>query len=165
MQQENTPKAVIGRAERVALPEYRLKAVPAKIDSGADTSSIWASDIVEHEDRLSFKLFGTGSPYYTGQIITCEPDDYTVTRVASSFGHREMRFAIKLVVNVKGRRIRGTFTLADRANKTYPILLGRKLLHGKFLIDVAKGHALKDLEKQKKDAMRQEIDNLRSQSI
>ena len=48
----------IGTIEHISLPEYELVTIPAKIDTGADGSSIWASNIRLNRGKLSFNLFG-----------------------------------------------------------------------------------------------------------
>jgi ribosomal protein S6--L-glutamate ligase len=148
---------VIGRAEKIDLLDFKLSEVPAKVDTGADTSSIWASNIVEKDDGLYFTLFGPGAPNYTGKLQHFTKPDYSLTRVANSFGQKELRYKVKLRINVKGRRIRATFTLSDRSLKTYPILLGRKLLHGKFLVDVADGDPLHAAEQQKAERLERDM--------
>ena len=55
--------------------------VPAKVDTGADSSSIWASHIeVDDKGVLSFALFGPSSPFYTGEIITRKSFQVAVVR-------------------------------------------------------------------------------------
>jgi len=151
------PLSTIGRAEKVDLPDFSVFGVPAKVDTGADSSSIWASNIVQNDTALSFTLFGPGSPYYSGQVVSIENEDYTMTRVENSFGHRENRYKVKLSIHVKDRTVRATFTLADRSKKTYPVLLGRRLLQGKFLVDVRDGEPLHDEEAAKTEALAKEL--------
>lgn len=147
---------VIGRAELVDFPKQNIFGVTAKVDTGADSSSIWATTIKETEDGLSFALFGKSCDFYTGEKVVFAPGEYDTTRVANSFGHREVRYAVKLSIRVRGRLINGTFTLANRANKTYPILLGRKLIAGKFVVDVKQGTPLHEAEKAKRRRLREE---------
>ena len=49
---------LIGRAERVRLLDHGEQRIPAKVDTGADVSSIWATQVKEHDGKLSFVLFG-----------------------------------------------------------------------------------------------------------
>jgi hypothetical protein len=153
---------IIGRAEQVELVDLRLKNVPAKIDTGADTSAIWVSSAQEKEGELHCIFFGPGSPYYTGETVKISRD-YRLTRVANSFGHKELRYKVKLRIRVKGRLIHATFTLSDRSSKTYPILLGRRLLQGKFAVDVTQGKALGAIEKAKARQLKQELAKLLKQ--
>ena len=127
----------LGRAEKVKLPGIHDGFVPARIDSGATVSSIWASSIEETERGLEFYLFGENSPYYTGdkQVIT----DYSTHIVSSSMGQLQTRYRVKLSVVLKSRRMLASFTLADRSTQAYPILIGRNILRNKFIVDVASG--------------------------
>ena len=151
-------KTIIGRVEKISFPELGIKGVHAKIDSGADLSSLWATGIHEEEGILRFKLFGRKSPHYTGKEIAVPSPHYLLTRVASSFGHKEMRYVAKLQIKLADKYITGTFTLSDRSKKTYPVLIGRKLLYKKFLVDVSKGRPLLEVEKTKKHRMKKELE-------
>lgn len=152
--------ALIGRAEKVNLPQLSVFKVPAKIDTGADASSIWAHSIKKIETNLQVIFFGPESNYYNGEVHTFLPNEYTITRVSNSFGHREIRYKVKLKISIKNRLINGNFTLADRSSKLYPILIGRSLIRHKFLVDVTKGSPLVVEEKTRKAAMREQIINI-----
>lgn len=125
---------VIGSKELVKFPAQALEDVPAKIDTGANLSSLWASDIREEKGELSFVLFDKSSRYYTGERVVVH--DYRVTRIRNSFGQSEARFKVKLSVVIGGRRIAARFTLADRSKNTFPVLIGNHTLRHKFLVDV-----------------------------
>ena len=61
-------KELIGRTTLVTMGG--IADVPAKVDTGADSSCIWASNLQETNGKLSFELFAPASPYYTAQRIT-----------------------------------------------------------------------------------------------
>lgn len=145
--QNHTEKTlgVIGRAEYLQILGLVAKPVPARIDTGAKTSAIWASNIVESAGSLSFTLFDKGSEWYTGQPVTTK--DYSKIAVANSSGYVEQRYAVKLLVVLKNRKIRATFTLANRALQVYPVLVGRNILRGKFLVNAKTGKPLVTREK------------------
>jgi hypothetical protein len=151
-------KQIIGRVEKISFPDLGLKNVHAKIDTGADISTIWATHIHEDKEVLKFKLFGRKSKHYNGKIITIPAPHYLLTRVANSFGHKELRYVIKLQVKIGNRVINSTFTLSDRSKKTYPILIGRKTLNKKFLVDVSKGTPLEETEDKKRERMKKELE-------
>lgn len=109
--------------------------VAAKVDTGADYSSIWATDVVEHDGKLSFSLFGPGSKHYTGETVTTE--EYGVTVVKNSFGETEERYKVRLPVSIGHRRIKVEFRLAERSRNRYPILIGKRTLLKKFVVDVS----------------------------
>jgi hypothetical protein len=148
---------LIGRVEKVDFPQLDFLSVPAKIDTGADASSIWAHVAKLEGTRLDVIFFGPDSQYYNGVVHSFQTGEYTITRISNSFGQREVRYKLKLKIKVSGRIIIGSFSLANRSNKLYPILLGRSLLHKKFLVDVSKGEPLIKEEKKRKAKLREEI--------
>lgn len=158
---------LIGRAEKVDFPELAFKRIPAKVDTGADASSIWAHTVNvddANDGKLEVIFFGPESPYYDGRVHKFPKSAYTITRVSSSFGHREIRYKLKLKIKVKGRIINGSFTLSDRSAKLYPILLGRSLLKHKFIVDVSKGKPLIAEEKNRRAKLKEEILKLDKES-
>ena len=127
----------IGSKEYISFPSADISDVPAKIDTGADSSSVWATDIREEQDgSLSFKLFGPGSRHYSGEVITA--DSFKITQVTNSFGQKEERYKVMLKTFIGGRLIKVNYTLADRSRNRYPVLIGRKTLHKRFIVDVSK---------------------------
>ena len=137
-------KTIVGRAERIDFPESGIVGVPAKIDTGAFRSSVWASDIREKDGVLYFKLLGPDSNFYSGQ--ECAATKYQVVKVENSFGQTEHRYSVYLQVRLGSRRVLSNFTLADRSKKTYPVLIGRKLLRGRYVVDVSEGQPIDDEE-------------------
>ena len=131
-------KVIIGRSEELDFVDIGARDVPAKTDSGAYRSAVHASDIEldESTGTLKFDLLG-GHPVCGSlhKIITTQ--DFSETWIANSFGHREKRFEVKLKVKLGPKVFIAQFTLADRSKKIYPILLGRKMLSNRFLVDTA----------------------------
>lgn len=114
-----------------------IQNVPAKIDTGADTSSVWASNIdMKKDGTLSFSLFAEKSPYFTGEIL--ESKDYIAKIVRSSHGDTQVRYRVKLPIIIEGQSFETTFTLANRSRNNFPVLIGRHTLEGNFLVDVSK---------------------------
>lgn len=110
--------------------------VPAKIDTGAEASSIWASNIrVEKDGTLKFSLFGPSSPFYNGKVI--KRKDYKVMIVRSAMGQEQLRYRVHLPIKINNRNIRVLFSLSNRSRNSFPILIGRRTLQGKFVVDVA----------------------------
>ena len=145
------PKNIIGRADQIDLPAQGLFGIPAKIDTGAKTSALWASNIHERDGGLAFTLFGPGSPLFTGEE-QFSPIFETVT-VASSIGEEEVRYKVRLLACILGRKIQMNFTLADRSTQAYPILIGRNALRGKFVVDVQSGKADWPAERQRSEEL------------
>lgn len=143
--------AVIGTTEFIVLPENSEMHVPAKIDTGADGSSIWASDIEEHDGELSFVLFAPSSAFYTGHVI--KTNKYRVTRVKNSFGVDEFRYRVWLRIVVADKRYKSSFTLANRSNSRFPILIGKRFLNKRFLVDVSRSNIVSPKESHPDDAI------------
>jgi len=152
----DTPQ-IIGRVEKLDFPELGAAGVHGRIDTGAQTSAIWASRIHEEDGRLRVIFFGAGSPHFTGQAHYF--DDFTQAVVASSNGQTEQRYKVRLLVVLNGRKIRANFSLADRSTQVYPVLIGRNVLKGKFVVDVKRGDVLEDAERQRSKALQQSLDN------
>lgn len=148
---------IIGRAEKADLAAIDAMQVPVKIDTGADACSIWAHTTDVRQGNLYVIFFGEGSEFYTGKEHVFTKSEYSLTRVANSFGHREIRYKVKLRIKVKGRTINGSFTLSDRSKKLYPVLIGRSLLFNKFLVDVSRGEPLKEAEERRAKRLQEEL--------
>lgn len=134
-QSDPKPLKIIGSTALIKVAG--IEKIPAKIDTGADSSSIWASGItINAKNQLEFSLFGPSSPLYTGERLTA--DDYKVQRVRNSTGDVHIRYRVALPAVIKGKKLRINFTLADRSRNNFPVLLGRKSLNNKFLVDVNK---------------------------
>lgn len=130
-----TQLEIIGSTEYINVSGHEK--IPAKIDTGADTSSIWASDIdMKKDGTLVFSLFGPESTYYTGERLTF--DDYKVKIVRSSHGDTQVRYRVKLPIKLGKKSFETTFTLANRSRNNFPVLIGRHSIEGNFLVDVSK---------------------------
>ncbi len=142
---------VLGRVETISFPDAEVFSLPAKVDTGAYRSSIWATNIKEENDRLSFILLGPDSPYYSGKRLYVT--DYRRVQVENSFGHKEERYSVFLSVQVAGHSINSNFTLANRGVKTYAALVGRKMLKNRFIVDVSRGKRMDDEDKYGDDSL------------
>ena len=114
-----------------------IKNIPAKVDTGADSSAIWASDINMQENGvLVFTLFDKDSPYFTGEKY--ETNEYRAKSIRSSHGDKQVRYRVSLPVTIGRKTFQTTFTLADRSKNNFPVLIGRHTLKGNFLVDVSR---------------------------
>ncbi len=129
-------KVIIGRAELLHFRDFAIGDIPAKIDTGAYRSAMHATNIHEAGNKLHFTILGD-HPVCGALATEVVTEDYKKVWIANSFGHREERYEVKLKIKVGPRVVNANFTLADRSKKIYPILLGRKLLNGRFLVDTS----------------------------
>jgi hypothetical protein len=133
-------KKIIGRKERIHLPEWRLKNIIAKVDTGAYSNSIHCEYIEKitkgDKEVLRFTLLSPKDRKYNGLVI--ETENFTQKKVKNSFGHAEMRYKVSTKIKIFQEEIATEFTLTNRGNMRNSILLGRKVIAGKFLVDVQK---------------------------
>lgn len=130
---------VIGSKVFVSVED--IAKIPAKVDTGAYTSSVWASNIREENGKLFFELFAPGSKFYTGRTI--KRKNFSKTSVTSSNGHAEIRYVVFMHITIGDREFSTPFTLADRSGLTFPVLIGRRTLRKKFLVDVSQKSEVK----------------------
>lgn len=131
---------IIGATEYVEI--FGVSNIPAKIDTGADSSAIWTSNVkMQRDGVLEFCLFDKSLPFYTGEII--KTTDYVAKSVKSSNGETEVRYRVKMPLVLGGKKFLSSFTLADRSLNKFPVLIGRRSLEGKFLVDVTKSEVMR----------------------
>lgn len=144
----SSPKTIIGRAELVDLPEFGLVELEAKIDTGADSSALHCTDIHIHDDNsVSFCILDANHPDYVGKKLRMPI--FTCKRVKSSNGVAKKRAYIQTHALINGQTYPIVVSLTDRSNMAKPMLLGRRFLEGKFLVDVSLKHTFKNKKKQK----------------
>lgn len=131
-------RRIIGRADKIDLPFLGLEAVDVKVDTGADSCSIHCHNIKLAEDgkKVRFNLLDPNHPEYNEKAF--ELDVARVTPVKSSTGVSQSRVFIKSEIVIFGERYEAEISLADRKSMKYPMLLGRKFLKNRFLVDVSR---------------------------
>jgi hypothetical protein len=151
----NNDLPIVGRNIKVSFGKRAID-VPAKIDTGADSSAVWASKIhIDGDGTLKFALFGKGSPYYNGKIF--KRTDYKVAYVRSASGHEQIRYRTHFTVTIGNRKIRALFNLSNRSQHNFPVLVGRRTLNGKFLVDVTKAD-IKEPPKRKTSRLNKKLE-------
>jgi len=133
----------IGRNDRIDLPELGLFNIKAKIDTGAYGCALHCDHIgiVQKEgiDVLSCRFLDPAHPEYNNKMFFFENFDDKL--VKSSSGETEQRFTVKTEMIIFENKRRVEFSLTNRDKMKHPVLLGRKFLKKRFLVDVQ----LKDL--------------------
>ena len=130
---------IIGTTDCIDFMDAEIENLPCKIDTGAAISAIHADriQIIEKNgvDFLAFKLLDKKHPKFNNiEILT---SDFTEKRIKNSFGEAENRFQVKLKIRVFDKVYNSSFTPTNRKQMAYPVLLGKKFLKGKFLVDVS----------------------------
>ncbi len=130
---------IIGRFDKADFAELGIENVDVKIDTGAYTSSIHTHHIREFEKDgqmiLEFELFDPSHDHYNNKILQVK--DYKQKVVKSSFGAVEKRFVIKTTIILFGTTYPIELSLSERKNMRFPILIGRRFIKHKFLVNPA----------------------------
>ena len=127
-------KKIVGRVDKIDFPELNLFDVAVKIDTGAYTSAIHCSEIIEENNTLRCTFESKGHPNFSSRDIVFK--NYTYTDVKSSNGYKENRYKIKSEVIFFGKKYKINLTLSTRDDMKFPVLIGRQFLSKKFLVDV-----------------------------
>ena len=127
---------LLGRSDRVDLPKLGLYDLHAKVDTGAYTCCLHCSKAEVVNGQLEFVLLDEEHPEFTGMKFVFRK--FKQREIRNSFGESELRYIIKTTIKIFDRRIRAEFSLSNRGSLKFPVLLGRKILRNRFLIDVTK---------------------------
>lgn len=137
-------KTIIGRREKVDLPDFNLHQIEAKMDTGAYTSALHCQKVTLVDRNgvqfVNFRLLDTAHPHFKNQ--TFEFPVHKTKKIKSSNGMIQIRFIILTKMRLGELELNVEFSLADRSRMEYPILIGRKALRGNFIVDVSKKHLI-----------------------
>lgn len=126
-------KLIIGRTDRADFPKLKIKGIDIKIDTGAYTSSIHCKDIEETDGVLFATLLDEEHEQYHGKRLSFE--EYEVTSVRSSNGSVDLRYKVQANIRLFSKLYKISLTLSNREEMKYPVLIGRKFLSSKFIVD------------------------------
>ena len=131
-------KVVIGRDEMVRFPGLGIDALEGRVDTGARTSSMHAAN-VEVFDKDGERWVRFDFEDYKG----LEARLWKEKVVRSSNGKQQSRCFIKTKISfVNGKSYLTKVSLTDRSKMKFPVLLGRRVLAGRFLVDVSRRFVL-----------------------
>ena len=120
-------RPIIGWREWLALPDLGVKAIKAKIDTGARSSAIHAFDIERfsrgEQDFVRFQMHPMQRE--TKHTIAAEAQLLDQRQIRNSGGHAELRLAILTHVELKDHRWPIELTLTNRDVMGFRMLLGR----------------------------------------
>lgn len=143
---------IIGRIDKADFPELNLQNIDIKVDTGAFTSSIHTHDVKEIElngdKHIEFKLLDPSHPNYEDKIFKVK--SYEVKTLKSSFGNIEQRFIIKTTMVIFDQEYPIEMSLSDRSDMKFPVLLGRKFLNKRFIVDTSLKNVSGKLKRKKK---------------
>lgn len=133
---------IVGWREWAALPDLGVRAVKAKVDTGARSSSLHAFDLeVIERDGRSFVRFGI-CPYQRSRYgaVATEAEVFARRKVRSSSGHARTRPVILTTLEMLGRKWTIELTLARRDQMGFRLLLGREAVRNRMLVDSGRSY-------------------------
>lgn len=135
-------KILVGRIEWIQIPELKLK-FRSRVDTGAKTNSMHAVNIeeVDQQGELFIKFQSVDTE---GKPIELLRKVDTTQRVSNTGGGITKRYVIKEKIKIGNVELETLINLNDRSGMEYRFLIGRNLLLGRFLVDVARSHVLGD---------------------
>ncbi|BFM06857.1 RimK/LysX family protein [Halioxenophilus aromaticivorans] len=128
--------AIIGRIEYVDVMSIDMRK-KARIDTGAETTSIDASNIVEFErDGRKWVQF-TVTDRSSDDMSEVKAPVVRTVRIKQHGVDNVRRQVVELDLRMGTLRETVEVTLADRERFDYPILIGRNFLRGRAVVDVS----------------------------
>jgi hypothetical protein len=128
----------LGWRERLALPQFGIGQLKAKLDTGARSSSLHVDDLVTFERngavwlRFALTLGPRGR-----HSVRCEAPALDRRAVTDTGGRTTERWFVRSDVLLAGALFPIDISLTDRRHMLFPMLLGRSALLGRFAVDPA----------------------------
>ncbi|RZP10940.1 MAG: 30S ribosomal protein S6--L-glutamate ligase [Flavobacteriales bacterium] len=139
-------KTIIGCEEWLSLEDIKIPAIKARVDSGAKTSAIQASNIK--------RVTRNGEAWVTFDVnpiqdnlslnVSCESKVIDTRIIRSSSGESQKRYVIKTKLKLGSDEFEIELNLADRDGMEYRMLLGREAIINRYLVDASKSFVLSD---------------------
>jgi len=142
---------VIGAIETLTLEKEKLQ-LPARIDTGAQTSSLSAVGIQPFErDGKKWVRFQVKDPV-SGKMIKLERALERIVKIKRHGALAMERQVVTLLVSIGEIRQNCEFSLIDRSDYEYPALIGRNFLNGKAMVDVSREYSAHPLNQGENNA-------------
>ncbi|NNC95642.1 MAG: peptidase [Chitinophagales bacterium] len=135
-------KLIVGRKDKADFPLLRIRNIDVKFDTGAYTSAIhchYIKEVVKNgKKKIVFRILDPDHSKYHNKLFSAS--DYRQKVIKNSFGNSETRFVINTEIVIFGNRYPIDLSLSERGNMRNPVLIGRKFIIGKFVIDVSRSN-------------------------
>ncbi len=144
---ENTPERplLIGWKEHADFPEWGLRKIRVKVDTGARTSALDVAGYTvlpnpEGEPLLEMRLALHRHRPHRVEVVRTPVLKFVTVRNTS--GRGEQRPLIETILRLGPVCKPVRLTVTDRSGMRFPVILGRTALAGDFLVDVSRHHLL-----------------------
>lgn len=142
-------KVVLGWREWISLPTFSKLPIKAKIDTGAKTSTLHARDIeIFTKQNKTWVSFEVVPSIRTKQPILAKALLFGYRTIKSSMGERAKRPVIQTLIRIGSEEYSIELTLENRSLMGYRMLIGRRALKKRFLINPSRSFLL-DKQKSK----------------
>ena len=129
------PPTLIGWREWIGLPGLGIRAIKAKVDTGARTTALHAVDIhrTEHADGTHWLAFTV--PAGNGHdVLRVEAPMVEEREIRNTSGVPDPRPVIRTALSIDRRRWPIEITLADRTEMGFDVILGRTAIRRRGLL-------------------------------
>lgn len=141
-------KEIIGWQEYVDFPEWNIKGIRAKVDTGARTSALHVENIKVMDDgKIGFRVILNNNKRH--KLVTAKI--LKRGNVKSSIGIKTARWFVETKIKIGDHERMVKLTLVGREGMNFRMLLGRTAIEDLFLVDVDRSFLLtgKDIIKKK----------------
>jgi hypothetical protein len=140
--QKESSLPIIGWREWVGLPDFGIEAIKVKVDTGARSSSIHASNLREFERGGEKWVHFDVHPIQRKRDVTIKIEAKIIEyrSVRSSSGKAALRPVISTQLTLLGMTWRVELTLASRDEMGFRMLLGREAIRRRFLVDAGRSY-------------------------
>ena len=134
----------VGWREWVALPQFNIRAMKVKVDTGARTSALHAYSVERVVERGTPRVRFMLHPlrFRTDVEVNGEADVIGERWVSDSGGHREKRLVIATDIVLGAMRFPIELTITDRDTMRFRMLLGRNAIRGRLMVDPSTSYRL-----------------------
>ncbi|NJB83982.1 30S ribosomal protein S6--L-glutamate ligase [Wenyingzhuangia aestuarii] len=128
---------IVGNKEWCHFDKLNIPAIKARVDSGAKTSSIQATDITTYKKNKENWVRFYIQPLTENRSISieCESKIIATRIIKSSSGIPEKRYVISSPVTMGNETWDIELTLADRDNMEFKMLLGRQAMENRMIVN------------------------------
>lgn len=143
-QDKGGPAVLVGWREWLALPDFGIAAIKAKVDTGARSSSLHVERLEEFQrDGVRWVRFEIlPSSRRRKRPHACEAPVLDERPVTDSSGDRRMRLFIRTRVAIGTHLFEIEMNLTSRRGMLFPMLLGRTALAGRMCVDPGQSYLL-----------------------
>ena len=132
---------IVGWRERVALPDWGIRNLRAKIDTGARTSALDVAQIEEIEGgRIRFEVVTRTDPVRKTRWVEATP--VRESSVKPSHGKAQRRYVCLTTLRMGSYEREVEISLVCRKGMLCRMLVGRTALAGAVLVDPSRKYAL-----------------------